>query len=126
MLSIVAEEIKLQFEEISEESLLHHKNAMKAHLLKHYIQPENMLWWYGWNIFLAHRVLTIGEHLDSIDSITSKEIVTCAQKYLSIKTYTWRLSAVFPKVTYNSKTNYIEYLVGIIAMYWRSCSYPSS
>ncbi|MEK7592202.1 MAG: hypothetical protein AAB508_02280 [Patescibacteria group bacterium] len=58
---------------------------MKAHLLKHYIQPENMLWWYGWNIFLAHRVLTIGEHLDSIDSITSKEIVTCAQKYLSIK-----------------------------------------
>lgn len=86
IMSIVVEEIKkLQFEEISEESLLHHKNAMKAHLLKHYIQPENMLWWYGWNIFLAHRVLTIGEHLDSIDSITSKEIVACAQKYLSIK-----------------------------------------
>jgi predicted Zn-dependent peptidase len=85
IINIVVEEIqKLQQEKMDEEQLAHHKNAMKAHLLKHYIQPENMLWWYGWNIFLANRVMTIGEYLDSIDDITSSEVQTSALKYLPI------------------------------------------
>lgn len=86
IINIVVDEIqKLQQEELDEELLIHHKNAMKAHLLKHYIQPENMLWWYGWNIFLANRVITIGDYLDSIDSITPSEVQSCAIKYLPIK-----------------------------------------
>lgn len=86
ILSIVVEEIqKLQQEEMNEKQLIHHKNAMKAHFLKHYIQPENMLWWYGWNIFQAHRILTIGDYLDSIDNITSPEVQTAARQYLPIK-----------------------------------------
>jgi predicted Zn-dependent peptidase len=86
ILSIVKEEIlKLQQEELNDEVLVHHKNAMKAHLLKHYIQPENMLWWYGWNIFLGHNILTIGDYLDSIDNISSRKVQVSAQEYLPIK-----------------------------------------
>jgi len=85
VISIVSEEIeKIQQEKLDEQNLSHHKNAMKAHLLKHYIQPENMMWWYGWNIFLAHRVITIGDYLDSIDSIVSSDIQLVAQKYLQL------------------------------------------
>lgn len=86
IISIVVEEIqKLQQEEMDEEQLIHHKNAMKAHLLKHYIQPENMLWWYGWNTFLANRVITIGDYFDSIGNITSSEVQMSALKYLPIR-----------------------------------------
>lgn len=85
IISIVVEEIeKLQRDALDEGQLIHHKNAMKAHLLKHYIQPENMLWWYGWNIFLAKRVVTIGDYLDSIDAITSSQVLTTALNYLPI------------------------------------------
>ncbi|OGZ27982.1 MAG: hypothetical protein A2427_01440 [Candidatus Nealsonbacteria bacterium RIFOXYC1_FULL_40_7] len=85
VVGIVVEEIeKLQQELLDSAQLLHHKNAMKAHLLKHYIQPENMLWWYGWNIFLAKRIITIGDYLDSIDTISSSEVLAAAQKYLSV------------------------------------------
>lgn len=86
IISVVVEEIqKLQQEEINEEHLILRKNAMKAHFLKHYIQPENMLWWYGWNIFLANRVITIGDYLDAIDNITSPEVLSTAQQYLPIE-----------------------------------------
>lgn len=86
VLSIIIQEIQeLQQKQLSEEQITHHKNAMKAHLLKHYIQPENMLWWYGWNIFLANRVLTIGDHLDSIDIITSEDVQAAAKTYLPIR-----------------------------------------
>ncbi|OGG09382.1 hypothetical protein A2154_01170 [Candidatus Gottesmanbacteria bacterium RBG_16_43_7] len=86
ILSIISEEIlKLQQHELSFEDMQHHKNAMKAHLLKHYIIPENMLWWYGWNIFITKRIITIGDNFDAIDRIIPAEVKTAAQKYLPLE-----------------------------------------
>jgi len=84
-LDIVIEEIqKLQQEHLGDEELLHHKNAMKAHILKNYMELENMLWWYGWNIFTAHRQHTVGDYFEAIDKISSNDIQSISQKYLSI------------------------------------------
>lgn len=81
---VIGEILQLCSEELSKEQLTHHKTAMKAHFLKNYIQPENMLSWYGWNFFLAKRAITIGEYLDSIDSIKPEQVRDSARKYLTI------------------------------------------
>lgn len=83
VVAIITEEIgALSQKKLSEEALTHHKNAMKAHLLKHYIQPEHMMWWYGWNIFLAGRIVTIGDFLEAIDTITAADVHACGKRYL--------------------------------------------
>jgi predicted Zn-dependent peptidase len=83
IVNIIVEEIeKLHNIELDIPQLNHHKNAMKAHIIKNFIKPENMLWWYGWNIFSAHQELTIGEYFDDIDRITAKEVIDVSRKYL--------------------------------------------
>lgn len=83
---IIKEEIeKIQQEELNEEQMSHHKNTMKAHFLKHYIEIENSLLWYGWNLFIANRRFTLSDYVDSVNKIKSSEIQRCAQKYLPIK-----------------------------------------
>lgn len=86
IVKIITEEIeKIQHDEMNEEQMLHHKNTMKAHFLKHYTEIENSLLWYGWNLFIAHRNITLSDYINSLNAIKSSEVQSCARKYLSIR-----------------------------------------
>lgn len=95
VLSLVSEELNnLVSREISEEYLNHHKTTMRSHLLMHGSEHVNLLRWYGWNLFIAEREISFEHYLSAIDSITSRDILIVAQKYLTPQNF--YISAIGP------------------------------
>ena len=83
IMMIILEEIEaLKADLISEDVFAKQVTATKAHIMKHYIQPEDMLWWYGSNIFSSSKFETLRESLTNLNELTREKVREVARTYL--------------------------------------------
>ena len=79
-----AEIKKLSTTPLADATLIDHKKSFIASLARQFIDPFEIGWFYGWQVGLGAKILTIDEYLDILNQLTSQTLKLTAAKYLEV------------------------------------------
>lgn len=82
-INIILKEIeKLKSLDISDEILNTHKKSFLSSLARQFVNPFELMWWYGYQGVLKDKILTLSEYMNKISTIDQAQIHKVSKKYL--------------------------------------------
>lgn len=77
---IVQKEIsKLVSGEIDAQALAATKSALELSLKRHYLDPKNLIWFYGWPFCLGRKAVSLDRYIRELSQLTYQDIVNFAK-----------------------------------------------
>jgi predicted Zn-dependent peptidase len=70
---------KVKDNDIEVSDLEVHKTALIASLFRHYMDPKNLLWFYGWPLVLGGETVSLEQYVEHIKNLTSAHVRSLAQ-----------------------------------------------
>lgn len=83
-LNIVFKEIeKIKKFSISNKTIANHKKSFSSSLIRRYIEPFNLLEWYGYELMVKGEILSLSDYQKKFNKLTLFDIKAVANKYLN-------------------------------------------